>query len=82
MIDPFGSEVRAEDHGVNIVGTTLNVEEARGDFVARGLEGTYCVSEGSTSIKRGEGGERSTLVGVEEAGVSSHWGKDGGNDPF
>ena len=72
MIDPFALEVRAEDLGINIVETTLDVKKERGDFAARALEGTHCVGEGSTGIKRREGGERSMLVGVEEARVSSN----------
>jgi len=64
------------------VETTLNVEKERGDFAARALEGTHCVGEHSTGVKRGEGGERPALVGVEEASLSSDWGEVGGNDPF
>jgi len=82
VIDPFLSGVRAEDLGINIVETTLNVENEQGDFAAQGLEGTHCVHEGSTGIKRGEEGERPALVGVQEASISSDWGKAEGNDPF
>jgi len=43
VIDPFASEVGAEDCGVNIVEPTLNIEEERGDFASWALEGTDCV---------------------------------------
>jgi len=71
VIDPFASEVRAEDLGANIVETSLNVEREREDLAAWALECQHCVHEGSTGVKGGERGERSALVGVEEAGESS-----------
>jgi len=53
VIDPFASEVGAEDLGVDIVQPTLNIEEKREDFATRALEGTDYVGESSTGVKPG-----------------------------
>ena len=52
VVDPFASEIGAEDLGVNIVETAFNIKEERADFATRGLEGTYCIGESRTGIER------------------------------
>jgi len=53
VIDPFASEIGAEDLGVDIVKTTLNIEEEQGDFATRALEGMDPVGESQTGVERG-----------------------------
>jgi len=57
VIDPFVTEVRAEDLGVNIVKPTFDIKKERGDFAIRALEGMDCVGESGAGVKRGERGE-------------------------
>jgi len=52
VVDPFVSEIGAEDPGVNIVETALNIKEEPGDFPTRSLKGTYRVGESRTGIER------------------------------
>jgi len=53
VVDPFASEIGAEDLGVDIVETAFNIKEERGDDATRGLEGAYRIGESRTGIKRG-----------------------------
>ena len=82
MIDPFASEVGAEDLGVDIDEPTLNIEEERGDFATRALEGTDRLSESRAGVKQGEGWERPALVTVNEAGVPGDRGEAEGDYSF
>jgi len=53
VIDPFASEVGAEDLGVEVVEPTLNIEEERGDTATWALEGTDRVGESRAGVKQG-----------------------------
>jgi len=57
VVDPFGSKVRGEDLGFDIVIPMLDIEEKRGDFATRALEGADCVGESGAGVERGERGE-------------------------
>jgi len=53
VIDPFASEVGAQDLAVNIVVPTLNIEKEQGDFATWALESVDSVGESRAGIKRG-----------------------------
>ena len=70
--DALGAEGLAEDVGIHIVEPSLDVQEERGDLAGWALEGADCVDKSGACIKRGEGGERAILVGIEETYVAGH----------
>ena len=82
MIAPFASEIGAEDLGVDMAETTLNMDEERGDFATRPLEGTEPVGKSRTGIERGYGGDQPALVTVKKTGVPGDGGEAGGDYPF
>ena len=72
----------AEDVSVHIVEPSLDVQEERGDLAGWALGGAACVDESGACVKRGEGGERAALVGIEETYVAGHRRESGGSNSF
>ena len=66
MIDPSDAEGRTQDVGVDIVETTLDIEEKRGNFESRALEYAESIHKHSARVKGGKAGEGATLVGMKD----------------
>ena len=82
MGDAFRAEGLTEDDGIHIVEPSLDVQEERGDLASWALEGADCVDKSGACIKRGEGGERATLVRIEETHIAGHRRESGSGNSF
>ena len=80
MGDAFGAKGLTEDVGIHIVEPPFDVEKERGDLAGWALESADCVVKSRACVKRGEGGERATLVGIEKAYVVGHHRESGGGN--
>ena len=80
MGDALGAEGLTENVGIHIVEPFLDVQEERGDLTGWALEGADCVDKSGACIKRGEGGERATLVGIEETYIVGHRRESGSDN--
>ena len=82
MGDAFRAEGLTEDVGIHIVEPYLDVQEKRGDLAVWALERADCVDKSRAGIKRGEGGERATLVGIKETHIAGHRRESGSGNSF
>ena len=82
MGDAFRAEGLTEDVGIHIVEPSFDVQEEGGDLTGWALEGADCVDQSGACIKRGERGERATLVRIKKTHIAGNRRESGSGNSF